>query len=59
MDTNGCTLFSADIEGRVPYNSTACNSAFEMLNMGAISAEDFVQNEYCIEDTEKAIVEHA
>ena len=35
------------------------NAAFEMLKMGAISAEDFVQNEYCIEDTEKAIVEHA
>lgn len=35
------------------------NAAFEMLKMNAITAEDFVQNEYCIEDTEKAIVEHA
>lgn len=35
------------------------NAAFEMLKMNAITAEDFVQNEYRIEDTEKAILEHA
>ena len=35
------------------------NAAFEMLKMGAITAEDFVQNEYPIEQTEDAIVEHA
>lgn len=35
------------------------NAAFEMLKMNAITAEDFVQNEYSIEDTEKAILEHA
>lgn len=35
------------------------NAAFEMLKMDAITAEDFVQNEYKIEDTEKAILEHA
>lgn len=35
------------------------NAAFEMLKMNAISADDFVQNEYPIEDTEKAILEHA
>ena len=27
--------------------------------MGAIKAEDFVQNEYPIEQTEQAIIEHA
>lgn len=35
------------------------NAAFEMLKMKAISADDFVQNEYSIDDTEKAILEHA
>ena len=35
------------------------NAAFEMLKMNAISADDFVQNEYQIEDIEKAILEHA
>ena len=35
------------------------HEAFELLKMGAIDADDFVQNEYLIEDTEKAIVEHA
>ena len=33
--------------------------AFEMLKMGVISADDFVQNEYRIDDLEKAILEHA
>ncbi|WP_213995753.1 alcohol dehydrogenase catalytic domain-containing protein [Tepidanaerobacter syntrophicus] len=35
------------------------NAAFEMLKMNAISEKDFVQNEYQIEDIEKAILEHA
>ena len=35
------------------------NAAFEMLKMNAITAEDFVQNEYDIEHTEDAIVEHS
>ncbi|MBR3227337.1 MAG: alcohol dehydrogenase catalytic domain-containing protein [Erysipelotrichaceae bacterium] len=35
------------------------NAAFEMLKMNAISADDFVQNEYDIEHTEDAIVEHS
>lgn len=34
------------------------NTAFEMLKMGAISADDFVQNEYDIEHTADAIIEH-
>lgn len=33
--------------------------AFELLKMGVINADDFVQNEYAIEDLEKAILEHA
>lgn len=33
--------------------------AFELLKMGVINADDFVQNEYVIEDLEKAILEHA
>lgn len=35
------------------------NEAFELLKMNAISADDFIQNEYRLEDVEKAIVEHA
>ena len=35
------------------------NGAFELLKMGAIKAEDFVQNEYPIEEVEQAILEHA
>lgn len=35
------------------------NQAFELLKMGAIQAEDFVQNEYKIEEIERAILEHA
>ena len=35
------------------------NAAFELLKMGAIKAEDFVEHEYAIEETEAAIREHA
>ena len=35
------------------------HAAFELLKMKAINAQDFVQNEYPIEDIEKAILEHA
>lgn len=35
------------------------NAAFELLKMGAISSDDFVEHEYKIEDTEAAIREHA
>jgi L-iditol 2-dehydrogenase len=35
------------------------HAAFEMLKMKAILADDFVQHEYSIENTEKAILEHA
>lgn len=34
-------------------------AAFELLKMKAIDADDFVQHEYSIEETEKAILEHA
>jgi L-iditol 2-dehydrogenase len=34
-------------------------AAFQLLRMNAISADDFVQNEYAIEDVEKALLEHA
>lgn len=33
--------------------------AFEMLNMGVISSDDFIQNEYKLKDLELAIKEHA
>lgn len=35
------------------------HAAFELLKMKAINAQDFVQNEYPIDDIEKAILEHA
>ncbi len=34
-------------------------SALELLKMGVISNDDFIQNEYCLTDLEKAIREHA
>lgn len=34
-------------------------AAFQLLKMGAIEASDFVENEYPIEQTEQAILEHA
>lgn len=33
--------------------------AFELLNMGVISSDDFIQNEYKLEELELAIKEHA
>ncbi|WP_080848289.1 zinc-dependent alcohol dehydrogenase [Cytobacillus gottheilii] len=35
------------------------HAAFELLKMNAITADDFVQNEFSIEETEQAILEHA
>lgn len=35
------------------------HSTFEMIKMGQFPEEIFVQNEYSIDDTEKAILEHA
>ncbi len=34
-------------------------AALELLKMGVISDDDFIQNEYCLADLEKAIHEHA
>lgn len=34
-------------------------AALELLKMGVISNDDFIQNEYCLTDLEKAIREHA
>jgi L-iditol 2-dehydrogenase len=34
------------------------SAAFEMLKMGQITADDFVQNEYPVEKTEQALLEH-
>lgn len=33
--------------------------ALELLKMGVISSEDFIQNQYCLPDLENAILEHA
>jgi L-iditol 2-dehydrogenase len=34
-------------------------TALELLKLGVISSADFIQNEYCLPDLEKAIQEHA
>ena len=56
MDTTLVHYSQLTLKGVFHTTPQHVNAAFEMLKMGAISAEDFVQNEYCIEDTEKAIV---
>ena len=34
-------------------------TALELLKMGVISSDDFIQNEYQLADLEKALLEHA
>ncbi len=34
-------------------------AAMELINMGVISGDDFIQNEYNLQDIEKALLEHA
>lgn len=60
--TFDCTRFHYEqITVKSVFHTTPIHvkAAFELLKMKAINEEDFVQNEYTIEDTEKAIVEHA
>ncbi|MDR0620871.1 MAG: zinc-binding dehydrogenase [Deltaproteobacteria bacterium] len=59
VDTTKLHYEQITIKGVFHTTPLYVNAAFELLKMGAISAEDFVQNEYPIEDIEKAILEHA
>jgi len=59
VDTTKLHYEQLTIKGVFHTTPVHVHAAFEMLKMKAILADDFVQNEYSIEDTEKAILEHA
>lgn len=59
VDTTKLHYEQITIKGVFHTTPVHVNAAFEMLKMNAVSADDFVQNEYEIEDIEKAILEHA
>ncbi len=59
VDTTKLHYEQITIKGVFHTTPVHVNAAFEMLKMNAISADDFVQNEYEIEEIEKAILEHA
>ena len=59
VDTTKLHYEQITIKGVFHTTPAHVNAAFELLKMGAISADDFVQNEYPIDDIEKAILEHA
>jgi len=59
IDTTKLHYEQITIRGVFHTTPLHVNAAFELLKMNAISAEDFVQNEYRIEDAEKALLEHA
>jgi L-iditol 2-dehydrogenase len=59
VDTTKMHYEQITIKGVFHTKPCCVNAAFEMLKMNAISADDFVQNEYPIEKIEAAILEHA
>jgi L-iditol 2-dehydrogenase len=59
LDTTKLHYEQITVKGVFHTTPIHVNAAFEMLKMYAISADDFVQNEYSIEEIEKAILEHA
>jgi L-iditol 2-dehydrogenase len=59
IDTTRLHYEQITIKGVFHTTPLHVRAAFEMLKMNAISADDFVQNEYKIDDAEKALLEHA
>lgn len=59
VDTTKLHYEQITIKGVFHTTPIYVHAAFEMLKMKAILADDFVQHEYPIEETEKAILEHA
>lgn len=59
LDTTKLHYEQITVKGVFHTTPRHVKAAFEMLKMNAILAEDFVQNEYPIEEIEKAILEHA
>lgn len=60
--TFDCTILHYEqitIKGVFYTTPIHVKAAFELLKMGAIRADDFVENEYKIEQTKKAIEQHA
>ena len=59
LDANLMHYAQLTVKGVFHTTPMYVNSTFELLKMGTFPEEIFVQNEYHIEDTEKAILEHA
>lgn len=59
IDTTKLHYSQITLKGVFHTTPEHVNQAFELLKMRAIESEDFVQNEYPIDDVEQAILEHA
>lgn len=59
VDTTKLHYEQITVKGVFHTTPAHVHAAFEMLKMNAISADDFVQNEYPLEEVERAILEHA
>lgn len=59
LDANLVHYSQITIKGVFHTTPMYVNSTFELLKIGAFPEEIFVQNEYTIDETEKAILEHA
>ncbi len=59
FDTTKVHYEQITIKGVFHTTPLHVNAAFELLKMGAIKEEDFVNNEYSLENIEDAIIEHS
>lgn len=59
LDANIMHYSQITVKGVFHTTPMYVNATFELIKMGMFPEEVFVQNEYPIEDTEKAILEHA
>ena len=59
LDANLMHYSQLTVKGVFHTTPMYVHSTFEMIKMGQFPEEIFVQNEYSIDDTEKAILEHA
>jgi len=59
IDTTKLHYEQITIRGVLHTTPKHVKAAFELLKMNAITADDFIQNEYAIDDIAKALEEHA
>jgi len=59
VDTKLLHYSQITIKGVFHTTPLYVNQAFELLKMHAIDEKDFIQNEYKLEDVEKALIEHS